>query len=166
MNSRSFKFDILSRYQHLPCLLVKMKLLKSTFTLLALASLTSATALPKPDVETTSLTAREVPNGAYCLVDDVEWVTAFEITTWGAWDDDWGQTFLTNINNQCWVDHGYAQNWQFYYEEGPPPTNGHASFVFTGGWTWGADCVQNAIWLASESTGAIGGVECQIGTGF
>lgn len=143
-----------------------MKLLQLSATLLSLTSLSASTAFPKPDATTISLALpkREVTNGAYCLVNDVEWVTGFQITTWG--DDDWGQAFIDNINSQCWVDHGYAKNWYFYYEEGPPLTNGHAGFEFTGGWTWGADCVQNAIWLASEATGAIWGVECQVGSGF
>ena len=57
--------------------------------------------------------------------------------------DDWGQALIDNINNQCWVGHGYAKNWYFYYEEGPPLTNGHVGFEFTGGWTWGSDmCVE------------------------
>ena len=83
-----------------------MKLLRTaTAVALSLATLIFGAALPEPNTSV-AISEREVANGAYCLMNNVEWVTAFQITTWGSWDDDWGQGFIDNINGQCVCEQG------------------------------------------------------------
>ncbi|KAG8822928.1 hypothetical protein FRB91_008156 [Serendipita sp. 411] len=98
------------------------------------------------------VTKREA-NGAECKRrNDSSGSTYYRLTTTGTWDDDWGRGFLDNIRGQC---KAIVYDWYFgYYDDG----KGDCSFSITSfAAPW---CVENAIWLASEPTGAIWGVSC------
>jgi hypothetical protein len=93
------------------------------------------------------------------------------IDTWGAWDGDRGQGLLDNLRGQC----GGIYGWQFWYDNGDTTLGGHASFYASegnicatnngcpsGAGICSGHCVENAIWLASNPTGAAWGVECAV----
>ncbi|KAG8827370.1 hypothetical protein FRC17_007854 [Serendipita sp. 399] len=93
-------------------------------------------------------------NGASCNKRNQGGRDYVRVDTWGTWDNDWGRGFLDNLRGQC----GWVMDWKFeYYDNG---NKGSASFSISGGAN--AWCVENAIWLASSPTGAIGGVTCYL----
>ncbi|OAL03532.1 hypothetical protein IQ06DRAFT_291297 [Phaeosphaeriaceae sp. SRC1lsM3a] len=94
------------------------------------------------------------------------------INTWGYWGNDWGKGLLDNLRGQC----GGIYGWQFGYVNGDNSKQGTAHFyayvgdvLKTGNdGTCGGDpfcsshCIEDAIWLASQGTGAIEGVNCYV----
>ncbi|KAF3935037.1 hypothetical protein ABW20_dc0105389 [Dactylellina cionopaga] len=79
----------------------------------------------------------------------------FRLDTWGEWDDDWGAGLLDNIRGKCFI-WDYVWDWGFYYDSGPPPTWGHATFKVPGAFTqanW--ECVADAVAAASWNWGPI-----------
>lgn len=131
--------------------------------LAALTHLTAGVALPQPDpapeaVAAPELDKREV-NGANCWKNHDDYHAYFRLSTWGTWDQDWGQGLLDNIRGQC-GQYGNVELWGFGYESGAPPTNGIASF-YVGKDAYWSHCVQDAVWLASNGAGqAIEGMTC------
>ncbi|KAG8819338.1 hypothetical protein FRC18_012127 [Serendipita sp. 400] len=122
-----------------------MRLSILTATLVSAITLTVAAPTAEAGEPLVPLDKRE-PNGASCY----EYWGHYGVTTWGSWDNDWGKGFLDNLRGQC----GNILNWAFSYSG----SNGYASFSITGGAA--SHCVENAIWLASNPTGAIWGVSC------
>ncbi|KAG8829397.1 hypothetical protein FRB91_007317 [Serendipita sp. 411] len=84
-------------------------------------------------------------NGASCGYSG-GWYT---VESWGSWDNDWGKGLLDNLRGQC----GNIVNWGFNYGGNG---NGYAGFAQSGR----SHCVEDAIWLASNPTGAIWGLNC------
>ncbi|KAF3920160.1 hypothetical protein AA313_de0203987 [Arthrobotrys entomopaga] len=83
----------------------------------------------------------------------------FRLDTWGEWDDDWGAGLLDNIRGKCYA-WDYVWDWQFYYDEGPPPTWGHATFDISPAFATATyQCVADAVAAASWNWGS---VTCQI----
>jgi hypothetical protein len=104
--------------------------------------------------EVTDVTRRD-GNGASCKIAGGKAGTIgydFTITTSGNWDDDWGKGLLDNLRGQC----GWISDWGFDYIGG-----GQGQAVFSTTIWIRQHCVEDAIWLASSPTGAIGGVNCQ-----
>lgn len=136
----------------------------AVITAISLAFVSGTVAVAIPSTNIAAALAKRDPNGAWCQKFWEGSVLTYQVASWGSWDDDWGQGFLENLRNQCGGDLGNIENWTFYYETGPPPTPGHSQF-HSGleGPNVNADthCVEDAIWLASNPTGAIWGVECQ-----
>ncbi|KAI5842278.1 hypothetical protein BZA05DRAFT_422619 [Tricharina praecox] len=100
----------------------------------------------------TSLTARAT-NSASCTYDrNTRNMFKFWVTTWGDWDNDWGQGYLDNLRGQC----GSITDWQFSYSG----SNGLATFTTSAFIV--ANCVEDALWLASNHTGAIWDVHCAL----
>ncbi|EPS37225.1 hypothetical protein H072_9114 [Dactylellina haptotyla CBS 200.50] len=58
------------------------------------------------------------------------WETWIRVDTWGLWDDDAGQGFRDNIVAKCSQPPLYS--WYFWYDQGPPPTWGHARIWMPG----------------------------------
>ncbi|KAG8839253.1 hypothetical protein FRB91_007126 [Serendipita sp. 411] len=144
-----------------------MKLIAPFAALLVLCASTMASPMPNPDpvpepvpeptpeLESSpnlpATIAKRDGNWAACYENNTGNGIDFTINTWGTWDDDWGRGFLDNLRGQC----GQIWNWQFNY---PYPDMGQAKFTLV--WWIPAHCVENAIWLASNPTGAISGVSC------
>ncbi|KAG8851879.1 hypothetical protein FRB91_007320 [Serendipita sp. 411] len=104
-------------------------------------------AAPAPEAsEPSELLDKREANGASCHKSS----PAYTVTTWGSWDDDWGIGFLDNLRGQC----GAVENWGFSYSG----SSGQATFRLYK--PASSNCVENAIWLASNPTGAIWGVTC------
>jgi hypothetical protein len=129
-----------------------MHFTKAILTSMVSVSLISASAvLPRSESET--LQKRD--NGANCNFQYALGNSlSIQVTTWGYWADDWGNTLLQNLYNQC----GAVNGWGFWYDNGDNSQTGHASFSIR---EYNTACVQNAIWLASDPSGAVWGVECQ-----
>ncbi|KAG8751345.1 hypothetical protein FRC14_007981 [Serendipita sp. 396] len=144
-----------------------MKLIAPFAALLVLCASTMASPMPNPDPvpepvpepipelgsspNLPATIAKRDGNWAECYEHNTGNGIDFTINTWGTWDNDWGSGFLDNLRGQC----GQIWNWQFnYYGD-----MGQAKFTLV--WWIPAHCVENAIWLASNPTGAIWGVSCQ-----
>lgn len=93
------------------------------------------------------------------------------IHTWGYWGDDWGHGLLDNLRGQC----GEIDGWGFDYVNGDNSKEGTAHFYAYHGnvlKTWDCNgqpfcsshCIENAVWLASQNTGAIEGMNCVVPT--
>jgi hypothetical protein len=146
----------------------------SKMQLLAIASLAIATANADPAAVAEKLEKRD--NWAQgtlsnCFGNDPNGNAQIHIDTWGYWADDWGSGLLDNLRGQC----GGIYDWQFWYDNGDNSLGGHAQFYAYDGDVCAANagcpggtgicsghCVENAIWLASQSSGAIWGVTCGV----
>ncbi|KAG9034857.1 hypothetical protein FS842_003771 [Serendipita sp. 407] len=144
-----------------------MKLITPFAALLVLCASTMASPMPNPDPVPVPIpepvpepgTSDDLP--ATIAKRDGNWAQCYEsltligkdftINTWGTWDDDWGRGFLDNLRGQC----GNVWNWQFYYDG----SMGRATYTLDK--YSRQHCVEDAIWLASNPTGAIWGVSCQ-----
>ncbi|KAI5856233.1 hypothetical protein BZA05DRAFT_441923 [Tricharina praecox] len=114
-------------------------------TLASAALITLASAAPPPG----SLAAR-ASNSASCVYTDSSasmFLLDFVVRASGSWVDDWGQGFLDNLRGQC----GTITNWGFDFPDGTGRATFSASSLLKAG------CVEDAIWLASNPTGAING---------
>jgi hypothetical protein len=127
----------------------KMKLLTAT-SLFSILALTSAIPTATPALETQSI--RQVQNGAGCSGAHDSFALYFTIRTWGPWQEtDYGQGLLDNLRGQC----GWITSWGFnYLADG----SGYATFNTAD--TIRGHCVEDAVWLASNPTGAIEGLQC------
>jgi hypothetical protein len=128
-----------------------MKLINyGTAFLFALSSVL-ATPMPATEDAAPAVVPRD-GNTARCTIKNEDvWTYKFDIRSTGVWDDDWGHGLLDNLRGQC----GWIDRWGFDYNA----EQGHASFVTS--LAIRNHCVEDAIWLASAPTGAIGGVNCQ-----
>lgn len=82
----------------------------------------------------------------------------FWVNSGGDWDDNWGQSFLGELYNQCGGSR--VTDWSFWFAgDGNNYNDGNAYFVLLSGWP--DKCVENAIYWSSYNTGAISGVTCQ-----
>lgn len=122
----------------------------------------AAVAIPAAEQAQAASLAKRQDNGAWCgkWLDSSKNAVQYIITTWGVWDDDWGNGLLDNVRGQCDAKYGNTENWAFNYQQGPPPTDGSASFRQAKG-AGASRCVEDAIWLASDPTGAIWNLECK-----
>ncbi|KAG9055565.1 hypothetical protein FS842_001839 [Serendipita sp. 407] len=123
-------------------------------TLSTVLSALTTLALATPIVGTVQDLDIRATNGASCRKKGSDRGMQYNLDTWGSWDDDWGRGFLDNLRGRC----GTISSWGFWYTG----DQGQASFViaFTSD---GHHCVEDALWLASQATGAIWGVECYYG---
>jgi hypothetical protein len=112
-----------------------------------------STAAPSPAPATNGAIVARDGNGATCSLNSQDDLLNFSVSAWGPWADDWGQGFLDNLRGQCGEQ---IFNWQFGYTDNV----GNAQFSTTLFIPDG--CVENAIWLASDPTGAIWGVSCSV----
>ncbi|KAF3903742.1 hypothetical protein ABW21_db0202676 [Orbilia brochopaga] len=80
----------------------------------------------------------------------------FHFDTWGSWDDDWGSGFLDNLRAKCGRE---ILDWGFWYDQGTPPTWGHANFrirvVYPNSDSGLPDCTRDAVRAASWAWGPI-----------
>lgn len=126
----------------------------------SLSAFSTAAAIPAAEASSSGVTlSKRDPNGANCWKWTDHYSSYFSLDTWGSWDDDWGTGFLDNLRGQCLYN---IEDWGFSYAQGPSPTNGKASFKTAGlGDFQNSGCVEEALWLASNPTGAIWNVKCQ-----
>lgn len=137
--------------------------LASLSAILSLLAITSAlpTAIPEPSpLPAADLAARQGSsqnNMAACNgIEDTNFTFKWSIETLGpAFATDWGKGLLDNLRGQC----GLITNWGYTYE---PDGTGLAVFntntIIPGG------CVENAVWLATNPTGAVWGMHCNLDT--
>ncbi|KAG8772984.1 hypothetical protein FRC20_002504 [Serendipita sp. 405] len=138
-----------------------MKVITLASTILLFTSLGTSSPTPEAVNGTLSLNGtlsgdltKRDGNGAECKRrPDSSGLNYYKLTTWGPWVNDWGQGFLDNIRGECKAN---VYNWYFqYYENG---AKGDCSFQITAqAAPW---CVENAVWDASNPTGAIWGLTC------
>ncbi|EPS38432.1 hypothetical protein H072_7833 [Dactylellina haptotyla CBS 200.50] len=129
-----------------------------------MAGVSSTAIVPAPVDQESSVEKRGDGPYAWCRYyqDGGFWKVGFHFRfeTWGQWDDDWGQGFLDNIRGHCGAN---VENWGFWYDQGPPPTWGHADFWIYA-YPYGnynlPQCTLDAVWQASEKWGAITGAYC------
>lgn len=126
-----------------------MKFLTPLSAFLSMAALCASSPAPVP-VENGVQVKRD-GNGATCSENDTGNGVDFTVQAWGPWSTDWGKGFLDNLRGEC----GNTYNWQYSYDG-----DGVGTATFTLVWDIPANCVGNAIWDASNPTGAIWGVDC------
>ncbi|KAI5857797.1 hypothetical protein BZA05DRAFT_415187 [Tricharina praecox] len=89
--------------------------------------------------------------------DTITW--KFSVETFGPWGRDFGSGLLNNLHDRC----GQIDGWGFDYA-GDKGDNGDSGdkgvATFTTSTLIAAYCVEDAIWLASNPTGAMRGVRC------
>lgn len=145
-------------------------ILKKTHLLLGLIALVNVGAgAAVPNVETdaeasavNAIAKREV-NGANCWKYKDPWnlMAYYAIKTWGNWDENWGKALLDNLKGTCVGKFGDVKNWGFHCEQGPPPTDGFATFNFNMVGVYWDHCVLDAVWRASNGAGqSIEGATC------
>ncbi|KAK6356016.1 hypothetical protein TWF718_000389 [Orbilia javanica] len=90
-----------------------------------------------------NLEARQGPNKAWCFYHSpAAPYREFTIVTSGPWTrNDWGRGLLDNLRGQC----GVISNWKFEYNG----SNGNGKATFWTDLVHPANCVKDAIWLAS-----------------
>ncbi|KAG8819335.1 hypothetical protein FRC18_012124 [Serendipita sp. 400] len=126
-----------------------MKLTFIASTLLSLAAFAAATPTP---VNVTVSDSQRVKNSASCKVYNNMGEDEYRLEAKGPWVNDWGRGFLDNIRGQCDC---IVFNWKFDYVA----DKGIASFGITAAARhW---CVEDAVWLASNPSGAIWDFSCK-----
>jgi hypothetical protein len=128
--------------------------MKFLATAAAFCLLTLSDAAPAPAPTTNGVIVARDGNAASCTIhlpDLISW--DFVVNAWGPWVDDWGQGFLDNLRGQCGEQ---ILGWQFSY------SGDEGTAQFTTSTFIRQHCVEDAIWLASNPTGAIDGVNCVV----
>lgn len=136
-----------------------MQLAINLFTLLLTVSglLSTTLAVPVDNAAPDVVERGEPGNAALCDWHSSErYDRVYNVQSAGAWDDDHGKGFLDNLHGQCGWDN--VEFFAFQYGPGGPDEYGYSTFGLDNAAP--ANCVENAIWLASQPFSAIWNVHC------
>jgi hypothetical protein len=141
----------------------KMKLpaIPTILLLLPLHTLTSALPAPAPAPAPATSPAPSLlprqgggPNTASCYAHASGIIIYFTIYTSGtAYESDYGQGLLDNLRGEC----GLITDWGYSYSD----DHQHGVATFSTQIAIRGHCVEDAVWLSTQDSGAVEGLGCQ-----